>query len=474
MNSRSFFSILTLTVLFSGCDLVSPEEVQNPNVDEQAFLDSPEAMEMWVNGTEMQFATTVARFCELTELLSDNYYNNYTRSSKIFDALNFDYRSSEVSTLATKIGELTEMARFGLENVAESDATTTPHQRFTLSMIWAYTNILAGETFVALPLEARGDVVTWQEQLASALSHLDEAEPLATTNDERATLNLLRARIYRVLGESEQAQAAAARSIALAPTLLTTVSFDGANNVKSTIHEYIASAMFLPLPRLDFLNPKYPLASYWEADIAIAKAEEAYLILAEVAAASGDAATASAYLETLLTLVSTRPTQPYIDTTDNRQGDGNSYPNGADYRVAASSADTLRAGLMCTHGTTLAANAYTLATVSGTSVTHEMITRTASQSARQLLQLIYLMRQEIFLAEGRRATDLSIRLPLPETEAALHADLPASYTEPFIPTYISDIRSELDAFVQDPITRTITIKHNLNNLLIINHCSAFD
>ena len=33
-----------------------------------------------------------------------------------------------------------------------------------------------------------------------------------------------------------------------------------------------------------------------------------------------------------------------------------------------------------------------------------------------LLALIYLMRQEIFLAEGRRRSDLGIRLPISDVE----------------------------------------------------------
>ena len=82
------------------------------------------------------------------------------------------------------------------------------------------------------------------------------------------------------------------------------------------------------------------------------------------------------------------------------------------------------------------------------------------------LELVYLMRQEIFFAEGRRPADLGIRLPLCEVEAA-HASNGAAYTEAFIPTFVPQ-NYGLDEFTIDDAAKTVTIKHNMNHIIATN------
>lgn len=451
--------ILSAAVAFSSCDLLSPADVENPNVVVDDFVSSPDAMKAWINGTNAAVAVGVGTFVEDLELLSDNYYNNYTRSSKTFDKPEVSYRSIEVSKLSTHVGKMVEMATFGLEKVAPGDPATTDAQRFNLSWIRAYGHLLAGENFVALPAEARGEVLEWPDLLKQAVRELQAAMPLAQTEQQRAFLYTLMARAYHRLGDRQQAVTMAEAALAQSADMVQYVHFDGINGVVNSAHEYIGSYMFQPLPRLDFLDPKYPFASYWDAPIAIAKSEECYLILAEAAAAENRLTDAASSLHQLLSLVATRPAVQVTDIHDNRDNGGTMvYPNGADYRVAASAADPLRPGLVRQHGT--ADSSYAVAILSGTSVDAAMIdAATASKAA--MVELIYLMRQEIFFAEGRRSSDLGIRLPLSEVEAALHANLPAAYTQPVIPSYIPK-NGEMDAFTINSESRTVTILHNMN------------
>ena len=51
------FSIILLALLLTACDLVSPDKVINPNVDESAFLNSDNPMQTWANGTEKELAS---------------------------------------------------------------------------------------------------------------------------------------------------------------------------------------------------------------------------------------------------------------------------------------------------------------------------------------------------------------------------------------------------------------------------------
>ena len=78
----------------------------------------------------------------------------------------------------------------------------------------------------------------------------------------------------------------------------------------------------------------------------------------------------------------------------------------------------------------------------------------------------YLMRQEIFFAEGRRPADLGIRLPLCEVEAA-HASNGAEYTQAWIPSFIP-LNGGMDDFTIDAEAMTVTIAHNMNRVIADN------
>ena len=86
------------------------------------------------------------------------------------------------------------------------------------------------------------------------------------------------------------------------------------------------------------------------------------------------------------------------------------------------------------------------------------------------LELLYLMRQEIFFAEGRRPADLGIRLPLCEVEAA-NASNGAEYTQAWIPSFIP-LNGGMDDFTIDQQAMTVTIAHNMNRVIVDNAHSA--
>ena len=86
------------------------------------------------------------------------------------------------------------------------------------------------------------------------------------------------------------------------------------------------------------------------------------------------------------------------------------------------------------------------------------------------LETVYLMRQEVFFAEGRRPADLGIRLPLCEVEAA-NAKNAAGYTEAWIPQFVPK-NYGLDDFTIDEEAKTVTIAHNMNRVIVDNARSA--
>lgn len=461
--------ILLASCLLTGCDLLKPDDITNPNVDEGTFLMTDNAMETWVNGTEKEFALHVSDYVELMEILSDNYFNNYSRSSKEFDRPRLLYTDADVTNLQRHVGTMREMADYGLTKVAMADPRTTDEDRFRLYCVKAYAFILAGEYFRALPIATGMLLTEWADQLRQAMTVLDTALPLAATADDQAFIHTLYARAAYRLGDRALAKSHARQALTLSQDLCRQVLFDGENDVLNRAQTAIWDTWFQPLPRLDFLDPKYFQTNATEQrPITIAKAEENYLILAEAAVAENDLAEARTQLTSLLALVASRPVQTALnDQLDNRYNGGyKHYPNDPSYLVQASADDPLRSGLIIDRRPP---QLITVPYISGTSVTPAMVSALTTHD--EALELVYLMRQEIFFAEGRRPADLGIRLPLCEVEAAAIAGSYA-YTEALIPSFIP-LEQGMDEFTVDDVAKTVTIKYNMNRIIVENAASPY-
>lgn len=461
--------LLSSLLLLTSCDLLSPGDIENPNVSEGDFVKSDGAMTAWVNGANKQMANVMSDYVELTELLSDNYYNNYSMTSQVFDIPFIQYTDDDVTTLQRDIGTLRETALEGLTKVAANDKTTTDAQRFNLTYIEGFSFLLAGEYFTCLPMENGGEVKPWRDQLNAAVDDFRVALSLAQTDEERAFVSNLAARAYRDLGDKTSAVAMARQALGYSNDFVKQVEFDGANGQTNWAQFYLYEPKFQPLPRLDFLDPKYfrYSSATEERPICIAKAEECHLILAEAASSDGQLDEARQHLHDLLTLVKARPVQSGVNDQLETRGVGGYklYPNSSDYRVAASADDSLRAGLVLDRQ---APHLISVPYISGTSVTAAMIDRCTT--ADELLELTYLMRQEVFIAEARRAADLGIRLPVCETEAngnpsATGATDGTDYTKAYIPSYIPGDKG-MDAFTMDTERKTVIIKYNMNRVLV--------
>ena len=157
MNTHNIVKNIALcamaTLSLSACDLLEPSDIVNPNVDEDTFKNTPNAVETWINGTNSTFATTIGEFAELTEILSDNYFNNSSQGSKVFDYPTLLYTDPDVTNLQRAIGTIREMALNGLNNISQANQGMTQEQEFNLRYIEGYSYLLAGEYFVGLPEE---------------------------------------------------------------------------------------------------------------------------------------------------------------------------------------------------------------------------------------------------------------------------------------------------------------------------------
>jgi len=469
-----FTLAMTLGVgVMSSCEQFSLTEVKNPNVTDQGYLKTADAAATWVRGVHRQFLTSLNTLVMNAEILSDDYYNNYTTNSKVFDRPELEYYDMDVSTLQYLVARLREVADFGLESVLPADSTSTVPQQAELLFYRGVSNLWAGEFFVGLPTEPQGEVVAAEEHLRAAIADFEQARSLATAAALKNRCTLALARAHYRLGNQQQAVTEAQALLTADPTFIWNAIFDGVDGPTNTMQGLLTSSVnnFQPLPRLDFLDPKFPnRGAQIQSPLAFLKAEEAHMIIAEGLLASNNLAGAKTQLTKLLQLVQSRPKES-VDSRIQKRGRAGGvviYPNTSDTKVAFSPGAPLREGFVLTRS---AANV-TVPTVSGTSVTQADIDALAT--LEEGLYTLYLMRQEIFLGEGRRATDLGLRAPVSLTEILANPQTTDGewYTEGIIPAFIP-LNTEMDGFTYDPVAKTCIIKHDMNRVLVQNRASPY-
>ena len=459
------FAIMACTGLHS-CNLF---DVTNPYVTEDRFINSPQAATIWMNGLKRQSSQTVGTVVEFTELVSDNYFNNYTQSSKVFDIPEINHFDIDVRRIQTSIHLLLETAKFGIDKVLPNDPEATPEQLADCNFYMGYAHLLAGELYVAMPEAPNGAVLTPQQHLEKAIQYFTVAQNSYPDAEDKLSCDLAIARAYHRIGNKTEARTAALKITNADPMLLRQVFYGTQSGPNNNFQNAIFSGtnnQFAPLPRLDFLDPKYfNLTSVIVDDqkpISILKAEEAFLILAEAALADSDIQAAKTFLVRLVEdVVSKRPVTALDDSRETRNGGNrNDYPlTQVDVRFDANS--PWKSGLVLDRK----AGEINAFSVSGTHVTVTEINNAATVD--QLLYLTYLIRQEVFFAEGRRMTDLGIRFPISELEFNNNSNVNESHLVEIIPSFIP-LNLEMDGFTVDPVSGNVTMKHDMNKVLVTN------
>lgn len=472
---RRFRTLPALLVLLTGigaCDQFDLTGVENPNLTDEDFLKTPDAAATWLRGVERTFMQTLDDLVVNGEIASDNYFNNYTTLTKVFDLPRLDHHDEDVRALQQSVGRLREAATFGLDRVLEADPASTAEQEAEFLFYRAMARIFSGEYFTALPAADRGEVLDGAAHLNAALDDLERARTLTSDEARRTGYTLAMARAHYRLGNPSQAVSAATQVLAADPDFVRTADYDGVTGPGNSMQGLLTGSTnnLQPLPRLDFLDPKFPnRGPQIESAQAFLKAEEAHLILAEAALASGGVESARSQLLELRSLVASRPVEEVDSRLQERGRRGGAviYPNRSTDRVAFEPGEPFVEGLILDRSP----DPVQVSTVSGTSVTAERIESAANES--ELLYLLYLMRQEIFLGEGRRVVDLGLRYPLSFAEVQVNSNAVAGewYTEARIPSFIP-LDGGMDRFDYDETNGTVVIHHDMNRILVENRGAA--
>jgi len=466
--NRFWFGLPVLVLLafsFSACDLVDPTEVTNPQITDEALRENATGgTAAMVTGLRRQFSVAI-QSSHIIDVVSDNYFNTASFISNNLD------RPSTVTTLDLTLPAiyhsyltLNAIADFGLGTIIPGDRLATNEQKAETRFYKGMAIVLLAENFTAFPLQELGPKVTSREGAALAVEEFKTAFGLTANANMRVNCKLALARAYRLLGDKANAQIEAQAALALpgGANYVFNANYDAASVTNLPVSRVTTAADLQPLPRLDFLDPKYTTTA---TPIPCLKAEEAHLILAEVALVNNDLAGARTALGNAVTLARSRAVTNFNDR-DNRVN----RPNDANLKVKASAAAPAIAALIQKRGTATSAagTAVRVYAISGTSVVVADVN--ALTTATELYRMLYLLRQEIFFLEGRRMSDLGLRLPVSDRQVQTNTNFAAGGTGTLVIVlgYIPAGGVELDQYTVDVAAGVVTITHDMNQLIANN------
>ena len=463
-----------------GCDAIDPTGVNNPTTTDEDLAQATNPTEALLPGLRAQFARLINAYV-VAEVVTDNYSIHGTGLIQTLDAPNevtpdiMNSTGTSANAVYWNVQELRALADFVIDEIAPNDAGAPPELVAEAHYYRGMAYLTMGEVFSFVPHEEDGTPQPADAALAHAVSDLQAAKSFGPQADAGL------ARAHRLLGDRGAAAAAANTVLTTAPDLLFAPPYDAGSISNTPVAFLVLRALqeMQPLPRLDFLDPKYTERT---SPIPIAKAEEMHLILAEVALASGDLAGAGGHLAGAIRLAGTRGTVTFDDIDERRNGDLSLRPRNSEIVVRADAASPYRAGLVLDRPS----DGLAIPHVSGTSLDADSVSALSGTS--ELWHALWLARQEILFLEGRRLADLGIKLPMmlreidqnpniseggPGTLPVVPGFIPGS------PRYAMDLYSPVELYDGDGpdaslLQTTVTIGVDMNRVLTVNNASPFN
>ncbi len=465
-----------------GCDFLDPTEVENPRTTEEDLAQAQEPTKALLPGLRAQFARALNALVTVAEVVSDNYSIQGTGIAK-----DFDEPAAVSPTLMNGTGvtgpywnlqELRALSEFVIDDIIPGDTTAEPADLAEAAYYRGMAYLMLAENFTGAPLERDEPALPRTELLAIAVSALQASLAASASGDFALPAHAALARAHRIGGREAEAEASALAVLTADADFMLVQGFD-ASSVDNGPHNFLvqrALQEMQPLPRLDFLDPKYTTEA---SGIPVAKAEEMHLIVAEVAMARGNWAAARDRIALAIELARSRPLESFNDNDLRRNADLTIRPRHTEIQVRASPTSPFRAGLVLDRPGTIQTPR-----ISNTSLRADSIRAIAVTAQEDLLHALYLARQEILFLEGRRLSDLGIALPMMLREIDSNAAISDGDlgTIGSVPAYIPQ-RDEMDRFSPSspytgsnpPVLQTdrITIVVDMNRVLAQNRVSPF-
>ncbi len=464
----------------TGCDAIDPTQVNNPTTTDEDLAEATDPTRALLPGLRAQFARMINAYV-VAEVVTDNYSIHGTGINVDMDEPHvimpdlLNSTGTSVTGVYWNVQELRALADFVIDEIAPDDPEAPPALVAEAHYYRGMAFLTMGEVFSHVPHEEDGTPQPSETALNRAIADLQAGTGFGPQ------ANAALARAHRLLGDAGAAASAANAVLNTAPNFLFAPSYDEQFLTNTPVAFLVVRALqeMQPLPRLDFLDPKYTKR---DSPIPIAKAEEMHLILAEAALASGNTGEAQSQLASAITLANSRGSVSFDDIDERRNADLSLRPRSAEIMIRADADSPYRAGLVLDRPS----DGLLIPNISATSLGADSVSALSSPS--ELWHSLWLARQEILFLEGRRLSDLGIKLPMMLREIDQNGNInegdPGTF--PIVPGYIPqnpryamDVYSPLELYDGvDPgvplIETQVTIGLDMNKVLVANNASPFN
>lgn len=458
--------------LLIGCDALT--EVTNPNPTIDDFRGAAEPTKVLVPGLRAGLARALNGVVITADLVSDNQditFSSLTQDINDPHQVRADGPSFITQGAYERLQELRALADFVIDSVAPEDETATDAQLAEARYHRGMAYLMMGENFIGAPTAPDLEPTPWEGLLELARQDFDHAMTLSPGTEMELRLTAALARLHLAMGNEAEARQFAAAALAMEPDFVVYQAY-----YAGQIEPVFSVRVMQPLPRLDFLAPKYVSFS---SPVPVGKAEGMHLILAEAAMANGDYAEGAARIAEAVRIAKARPTGQFNSLDERKHNDLTVRPRNAEILVRADADSPLRAGLVQN-----TPGLRTVYQVSGTSLDADSVA--ALTDPYEVRHALWLARQEMFFLEGRRVHDLGVRMPVTQreidTSPAIEWGDPV--TEVQVPSFIPNDYGIIDGFTPrspyaDPLrgdqltTDEVTMLLDLNRVLAEQRVSRF-
>ena len=484
----TLLALLLAGIFFSGCDFLDPTSVENPQSTIDDLEEADDLVRVFVPGVRAQFARALSSTVVTTSIASDDYSIHGTGLGGT--AMESPERITPATAVINSTGaafgsywnlqETRALADFVFSDILPEDPDASDGDLGEIHYYRGMAFLMQAENFSAVPVEEDGDPLPSEALYERAEEDLQETiSLLGPGNEITIAAEAALARLYRGLGDGDSAASYANAVLDEDDEFLFALEYDAQNLVNSAQTYLVERALreMQPLPRLDFLDPKYTSR---ESAIPIAKAEEMHLILAEVALAEGNEGVAKQHLIDAVDVIEDRNRITFEEEDQRLDNNLNPRPRTSDIAIAFEPGADFVEGLVLDRPCEEGVSCVETPTVSGNSITQDQIEDAANGT--ELTRLLYLMRQEVLFLEGRRLHDLGLRLPMmlreiEQSPVITEGDLG---TQTIIPAYIPpademNLYTPVDIYEEQEdedgetvivtIEDEITMLHDMNRIL---------
>ena len=208
-------TVLIGSISLMSCDIFDFNEPDpNPNLSEDAILNSANSMAGWVLGIQRQFIEVHNGYVVMSSLMTDNYD---FQGAQVNSALNIPEAQPsfiEMYEMLQPLHQLREQAKYGIETVSKRDENSTADQIALCNFFIGFSHLIQAELFTMAVLEPDGVPASPADAFTAAATSLKAAHDGTSDAELKTRCLYALARAHYGAGNKTEATQYASQALA--------------------------------------------------------------------------------------------------------------------------------------------------------------------------------------------------------------------------------------------------------------------